>query len=135
MGAAESSPEILISRSRVRWGRAAMASFFVVGAAVSLSTHEDGWRRLASGDASPLDWLYAITAAVGVLTGVLFAAGRATVVIARGWICYCTFEAIAACPFWAVPPASVAENVTGFFGNLAVSASLMLYISFAESDG
>jgi hypothetical protein len=112
-----------------------MASFFVVGAAVSLAAHEDGWRRLASGNASLLDWLYASTAAIGVLTGVLFAAGRATVVIACGWICYCTFEAIGACPFWAVPPANVAENVTGFLGNLAISASLMLYISVAGSNG
>jgi hypothetical protein len=112
-----------------------MASFFGVGAAVSLAAHGDGWRRLASGDASLIDWFYAITAAIGVLTGVLFATGRATGLIARGWICYCTFEAIGACPFWAVPPANVADNVTGFLGNLAVSASLMLYLSVAENNG
>jgi hypothetical protein len=110
-----------------------MASFFVVGAAVSLAVHEDSWRRLASGNASLLDWLYAVTAAIGVLTGVLFAAGRATVAIACGWICYCTLEAIGAYPFWAVSPAHAAENVAGFLGNLAVSASLMLYISVAVS--
>ena len=109
-----------------------MASFFVIGAAVSVAIHEDSWSRIASSNASPLDWLYVITAAAGVLTGLLFAAGRATVGIASGWICYCIIEAIGAYPFWAVPPVAVAENATGFLSHLAVAASLMLYISVAE---
>ena len=124
-----------ISRSGGRWGRAAIASYFVVAGAVSLATHENGWRRLASGDASPLDWFYALTAAAGLLTGVLFAAGRATGVIARGWICYCVLEAIGAYPFWAAPAATIAGDVAGFLGNLAVASSLTLYISIAESNG
>ena len=109
-----------------------MASVFVIGAAVSVAIHEHSWTRIASSDASPLDWLYAITAAVGVLTGLLFAAGRATVVIAGGWIFYCIIAAVGAYPFWAVPAVAVAESATGFLGHLAVAASLMLYISVVE---
>jgi hypothetical protein len=62
----------------------------------------------------------------------LFAAGKATVGIACGWICYCMIEAIAAHPFWAVPAASVAENMSGFLSYVGVAASLMLYISVAD---
>jgi hypothetical protein len=121
-----------VSPSGGRWGRAAMASLFVVGAAVSVAIHEDAWSRIASSNASPLDWLYAITAGSGVVTGLLFSFGRATVGIASAWICYCLIEAVGAYPFWAVPPGVVAENATGFFSHLAVAASLMLYISVAE---
>jgi hypothetical protein len=109
-----------------------MASFFVVGAAISVAIHEDVWVRIASSNASALDWLYAITAGAGVLTGLLFAAGIATVGIASGWICYCLIEAVGAYPFWAVQPGVVAENASGFLSHLAVAASLMLYISVAE---
>ena len=106
-----------------------MASFFVVGAAISVAIHEDAWSRIASSNASLLDWLYAITAGAGVLTGLLFSVGRATVGIASGWICYCLIEAVGAYPFWAVPHGVVAQNATGFLSHLAVAASLMLYIS------
>jgi hypothetical protein len=109
-----------------------MASFFVAGAAISVALHGDSWSRMASGTPSPLDWLHAITVAAGVLTSVLFAAGRATLSIACVWICYCVVQAIASRPFWAVPPASVAENVAGFLSYIAVAASLMLYISVAD---
>jgi hypothetical protein len=104
----------------------------VAGAAISVALHDDSWSRMVSGTPSPLDWLDAITVAAGVLTSVLFAAGRATVGIACIWICYCVVQAIASRPFWAVPPAGVAENVAGFLSYVAVAASLMPLISVAD---
>lgn len=131
LGSRERPHAHLVAPGRARWGRAGMASFFVVGAAVSFAIHEDSWSRIASGNANPLDWLYAIGSAAGALTGVLFAVGRATVGIAVAWISYCLMEAIVAYPFWAVPADAVAESASGFLAHLAVAASLMLYISVA----
>lgn len=115
------------------WGRAAMASFFVVGATISTVHHEQSWQRIAMGDASPIDWFYATTAVAGVLSGVAFALGRATVVIAYAWASYCVINAVVTYPFWAVAPAAVAESASGFLSHLAVAASLMLYITHAET--
>lgn len=115
------------------WGRAAMASFFVVGATISTVPHEQSWQRIAMGDASLIDWFYVTTAIAGVLSGVAFALGRATVVIAYAWASYCVINAFVTYPFWAVAPAAVAESASGFLSHLAVAASLMLYITHAET--
>jgi uncharacterized membrane protein YphA (DoxX/SURF4 family) len=117
-----------------RWGRAAMASFFVVGAAISIAANEPSWSRVASGSASPLDWLYVISAIGGAVSGFVFAAGRATVPISLGWIAYCVITAFAAYPFWIGGP-DVADHATGFMSHIAVAASLALYITHTEARG
>jgi uncharacterized membrane protein YphA (DoxX/SURF4 family) len=116
-----------------RWGRAAMASFFVVGAAMSIAAHEPSWQRVVTGDSNPLDWVYALTALAGLLSGAAFVLGRAPVAIALGWTAYCVVNAFAAYPFWAVTGTAVADDATGFLSHLAVAASLMLYVSRAEA--
>jgi len=110
-----------------------MASYFVVGAAISTASHEQSWNRIASGDASPLDWLFVITAIAAVLSGVVFVLGRATITIAMAWISYCVFEAFAAYPFWAVKADAVTDSATVFLGQVAVAGSLVLYITHTES--
>jgi uncharacterized membrane protein YphA (DoxX/SURF4 family) len=118
---------------QARWGRAAMASFFVVSATISTVSNEQSWSRIAIGDASPLDWLYAVSVIAGVVSGFLFALGIATVAIANLWIAYCVFNAIMTYPFWAVAPAAVPDSVSGFLSQMAVAASLMLYITHKEA--
>jgi hypothetical protein len=110
-----------------------MASFFVVGAVISTTSHEQSWSRIASGDATLLDWLHVIATVAAVLSGVVFTLGRFTVAIATAWIWYCVIEAFAAYPFWTVAPAAVADCATGFLSRVAVVASLMLYITHVEA--
>ena len=118
---------------QARGGRAAMASFFVVSATISIVSNEQSWSRIVIGDASVIDWLYAVLAIAGVLSGILFALGIATVAIADVWISYCVFNAIMTYPFWAVAPAAVPDCLSGFLSHLAVAASLMLYITHNEA--
>ena len=115
------------------WGRAAMAAFFVVAATISTVPHEQSWHRIAIGDASALDWLYAMAAVAGVLSGISFALGWGTVVIAYAWTAYCAINAVVTYPFWAVAPAAIADCASGFLSHVAVAASLMLYITHAET--
>jgi len=110
-----------------------MASFFVVGSTISTISHEQSWSRIAIGGASPLDWLYAVSVIAGIVTGILFAVGVATVAIANLWIAYCVLNAITTYPFWAVAPAVVPDSVSGFLSQMAVVASLMLYITHNDA--
>ena len=110
-----------------------MASFFVVSATISTVSNEQSWSRIVIGDASPLDWLYAVSAIAGVFSGILFALGIATVAIAYVWISYCVLNAIMTYPFWAVAPAAVPDSLSGFLSQMAVAASLMLYITHKQA--
>lgn len=110
-----------------------MASFFVVDAAISAATHQQSWSSVAAGSASPLDWMYVISAVAGGISGFVFALGRATVPISLGWITFCVIKAFAAYPFWAAGPESIADHATGFMSHMAVAASLLLYIAHAEA--
>lgn len=111
-----------------------MASFFVVGAAISMAANEPSWSRAAAGSASALDWLYVVSAMGGAVSGFVFAAGRATVPIALGWIAFCVIKAFAVYPFW-IGGADVADLATGFLSHVAVAASLALYITHTEARG
>lgn len=115
------------------WGRAAMASYFVVVATISTVLHEQSWHQIATGEASALDWFYAAAAASGVISGISFALGWVTIIISYAWISYCVINALVAYPFWAVAPAAVADSASGFLSHVAVAASLMLYLTHAES--
>jgi hypothetical protein len=110
-----------------------MASFFVVGAAISTASNEQGWSRIASGKGSPLDWIYLIFAGAAVLSGVVFTLGLATVTVAIAWTSYCAIEAFAAYPFWTAAPSAMADCAAGFLSRMAVAASLILYITHAEA--
>jgi len=111
-----------------------MASFFVVGAAISMAANEPSWSRVAAGSASPLDWLYVVSAIAGAVSGFVFAVGRATVPIALGWIAFCVIKAFAVYPFW-IGGAEAADQATGFLSHVAVAASLALYITHTETRG
>ncbi len=114
------------------WGRAAMASYFVVAATISTVPHEQSWHQIAIGEASALDWFYAAAAASGVISGISFALGWATIVISYAWISY--INALVNYPFWAVAPAAVADSASAFLSHVAVAASLMLYVTHAETE-
>ena len=77
-----------------------------------------------SGNPTSLDWLYAMTALAGLLSGVVFALGRATVGIALGWTAYCVVNAFAAYPFWAVTGAAVTGWGTAHGASGAVQTRL-----------
>jgi len=129
----DATPPTTARELRARWGRAVMASFFVVGAAISTAFDGQSWSRIASGSGSSLDWIHAIWAVVAILSGVVFALGRATVAIAMAWTTYCVIEAFAAYPFWMATPTVVADCAAGFLSRMAVAASLLLYITHAEA--
>jgi hypothetical protein len=117
--------------ARARWGRTAIAAYFVVGATLDVATHPASWDAVIAGAASPLDWLAVVRASFLYLSSALFVLGPWAGVIARTWIAYALVHA-ATTTFWIGGPVAVVDNAAPFLADLAVAASLLLYLSLTE---
>jgi hypothetical protein len=115
-----------------RWGRAAMASYFVVGATLDAAAHPEVWAALGAGAATAIDWLVALRVAALVVSAVLFALGRFTGVIARAWIAFCAVRLFAGPLPWEGGVQGVATHGMAAMADVAVAASLMLYLGSRE---
>jgi uncharacterized membrane protein YphA (DoxX/SURF4 family) len=117
---------------RARWGRTAIAAYFVVGATLDVATHPSSWNAVFAGVGSPLDWLAVVRAGFLFVSSVLFVLGPGAGVIARMWIAYAVVHATTSHAFWAGGPATLVENAAPFLADVAVAATLLLYLSVME---
>jgi len=113
-----------------RWGRTAMASYFVVAATLDMAAHQDSALALLSGAGAALDWFYVLRATLLLASVALFSLGRFTGVIARVWVAYSVLHAFGTHAFWqGTGAAFVLEHAGPFMADIAVAASLLLYLS------
>lgn len=117
---------------RARWGRAAMASYFVVAATLDIAARQSAWDAAIAGLATPLQWLQVLVAVALLVSATLFAWGRGVGVIARGWIAYVAVHAATAHAFWAGGPEAVVAHSGPFLADMAVAASLLMFLSWRE---
>jgi hypothetical protein len=121
------------SRAPQRWGRMAMASYFVVSATLTAAAHAASWAALRAGTAGPLDGLVAMQVVAEALSAVLFALGRFTGVIARAWVAYCLLRIAAGAP-WEGGADAIAALGPWVMGQLAVVGSLLMYLGHREGE-
>jgi hypothetical protein len=114
-----------------RWGRMAMASYFIVGATLTAAAHEPSWHALLAGTAGAMDWLYVLQVIAEASSAVLFALGRFVGVIARAWVSYCLLR-IAGSALWDGTGEAIAAQGPWVMGQVAVVASLLLYLGHRE---
>jgi len=113
-----------------RWGRTAMASYFVVAATLDMAAHQDSALALLSGGGAALDWFYVLRAALLLASAALFSLGRFSGVIARVWVTYSVLHAFGTHAFWEGAGATIVlEHAGPFMADIAVAASLLLYLS------
>ena len=110
------------------WARAGMASYWVVSGIAGLAMHGTDVAQVLGGTASAPQWLAAALIGFQIVTGVVFALGIATTVIARLWIAFAVFHAVGPGAFWSVPQEAVAATAQAFTIDLAIVASLGLFL-------
>jgi uncharacterized membrane protein YphA (DoxX/SURF4 family) len=115
-----------------RWGRAAMASYFVVSATLNAGAHQASWESVLHGAGTMLDWLFTLQIVAEASSAVLFALGRFAGVIARAWIAYCLLLAFGQHDFWEGGAGAVQSEAMPFMSHLAVATSLVLYVASRE---
>lgn len=117
---------------RTRWGRTAIAAYFVVGATLDVAAHPSSWDAVLAGNGTPLDWLAVLRAAFLFVSSLLFVLGPGAGVIARTWIAYTAVHAATAHAFWDGGPAALADKAAPFLADVAVAATLLLYLSLMD---
>jgi hypothetical protein len=117
---------------RARWGRTAIAAYFVVAATLDVVTHTASWNAVAAGTGVPLDWLAVLRAGVLFVSSLLFVLGPGAGVIARAWIAYAVLQAATAHAVWDGGPAALVDKAAPFLADLAVAATLLLYLSLMD---
>lgn len=120
------------TEARARWGRTAIAAYFVVGATLDVATHPASWDAVLAGVGGQMDWLAVLRASFLFVSSALFVLGRGSGVIARLWIAYAVIHASATHGFWNGGATALVENASPFLADLAVAASLLLYLSLTE---
>jgi hypothetical protein len=110
-----------------RWGRMAMASYFVVSATLAAAAHRASWNAVLGGSAGAMDVLLALQVIAEAVSALLFATGRFAGVIARVWVSYLVLRIGAALP-WDGSADAIAAMGPWMMGQVAVIASLLLYL-------
>ena len=114
-----------------RWGRMAMASYFVVSATLAAAAHRPSWHAVLGGSAGAMDWLLVLQVAAEAVSALLFATGRFVGVIARAWVSYLVLRIGAALP-WDGSADAIAAQGPWIMGQVAVIASLLLYLAHQD---
>jgi hypothetical protein len=110
-----------------RWGRMAMASYFVVSSALATAAHQASWDAVFGGTAGAMDWLLVVQVVAEAASALLFATGRFVGVIARAWVSYLVLRIGATLP-WDGSAQDLAAQGPWIMGQVAVIASLLLYL-------
>jgi len=94
-----------------------------------MAAHQDSGLALLTGAGAALDWFYVLRAAILLASAALFSLGRFTGVIARAWVAYSVLHAFGTHAFWEGGGAAIVlEHAGPFMADIAVAASLLLYL-------